>query len=516
MKKITRCLLITVTMLYSIVVHSQQVAINEDGSLPNPNAILDVKSFTKGVLIPRMSTTQRTAIPNTRGLLVYDSTTNSFWYNDGTVWTNLAPGASASNAWSLTGNDSTTSANFLGTTDAQPLRVKVNNEPAGIITVNSLFNTFWGHRAGGSVTSGNSNTGTGNSALSLNTTGDLNSAFGRGALRLNTTGSENTANGAFALGNNTSGNENTATGRYASFNNLAGHFNTAAGNQTLMANNSGSNNTAIGYTSLRHSTGDFNTAVGSGTLFTLSSGQRNTAVGANALYSTRNGQSNTAVGNHALYFNTSGWLNTAVGNQALYSNSIGNFNTAIGYGADVNSASLSNATAIGFGAIVNLPNKVRIGNSSVFSIEGAVPFSTPSDARFKNEVQEDVKGLDFILQLRPVTYQFDAKFFDEQQRAGMAENKDLVLDKGMEEAYSRATAIRRSGFIAQEVEKAAAASGYNFSGLIKPQDETGHYSISYESFVIPLVKSIQELHAEMEKLKKENETLKKQISNSKL
>lgn len=512
MKKTTRRLFIAAITLFSISSQAQQVAINEDGSLPNPNAILDVKSITKGVLIPRMSSTQRTAIPNTRGLLVYDSTTNTFWYNDGTLWINLVPGASASPAWALVGNAGTTTGNFLGTTDAKPLRVKVNNEPAGLVTVNNPFNTFWGHQAGGFITSGHSNTGTGHSTLSLNTTGEYNSAFGRGALRLNTSGNENTANGAFSLGNNTSGNENTATGRYALFNNLTGHFNTAAGNQALMGNNSGSNNTAIGYTSLRSSTGDYNTALGSGTLFTSSSGQRNTAVGANALYSTSNGQSNTAVGNHALYYNVSGWLNTAVGNQALYSNIAGNFNTAIGHGADVNSASLTNATAIGFGAIVNLPHKVRIGNSSVFSIEGAVSFSTPSDARFKNNIREDVKGLDFILQLRPVTYQFDARSFDEQQRAGMTENRQLILDNGMEEAYNLAAAIRRSGFIAQEVDKAASASGYDFSGLIKPQKDEGHYSISYESFVVPLVKSIQELYAEMEKLKKENEALKKQIS----
>ena len=39
-----------------------QVGINTDNSTPDGSAILDVKSNTKGLLIPRMTTTQRSAI----------------------------------------------------------------------------------------------------------------------------------------------------------------------------------------------------------------------------------------------------------------------------------------------------------------------------------------------------------------------------------------------------------------------------------------------------------------------
>ena len=60
---------------------AQNVAINEDGSLPNANAILDIKATGKGILIPRMSTTERMSIVAPHGLLVYDTTTHSFWYN---------------------------------------------------------------------------------------------------------------------------------------------------------------------------------------------------------------------------------------------------------------------------------------------------------------------------------------------------------------------------------------------------------------------------------------------------
>src|SRR4030095_12234410 len=104
--------------------------------------------------------------------------------------------------------------------------------------------------------------------------------------------------------------------------------------------------------------------------------------------------------------------NTAVGTFSLFNNVTGNSITAIGFGADVGADNLTNATAIGEGAIVDASNKVRIGNGAVTVIEGQVPFTTPSDGRFKFNVREDVKGLDFIMQLRPVTYQFDVKRFD--------------------------------------------------------------------------------------------------------
>ena len=53
---------------------SQSVGINTDGSNPDPSAVLDVKSTDKGVLIPRMTATQRNAISNPpKGLLVFQT-----------------------------------------------------------------------------------------------------------------------------------------------------------------------------------------------------------------------------------------------------------------------------------------------------------------------------------------------------------------------------------------------------------------------------------------------------------
>jgi hypothetical protein len=194
-----------------------------------------------------------------------------------------------------------------------------------------------------------------------------------------------------------------------------------------------------------------------------------------------------------MYLNTTGNNNTASGFLALNTNTIGNNNTALGYYADVTGGNFSNATAIGYNAKVNASNKVRIGNASVTKIEGQVPFTTPSDGRYKFNVQEDVKGLSFIMKLRPVTYQFDVNKFDNITSINGSDNVVQV-------AYNTAKEIRRTGFIAQEVETAANSSNYNFSGIDKPLTPEDHYSLSYESFVVPLVKGMQEQQQMIKKL----------------
>jgi uncharacterized protein (TIGR02145 family) len=69
-----------------------QVSINSDSSLPDNSAMLDIKSTTKGLLIPRMTSAQRMAIsPVTPGLMVYQTDAPSgFYFYNGSKW--MAPG----------------------------------------------------------------------------------------------------------------------------------------------------------------------------------------------------------------------------------------------------------------------------------------------------------------------------------------------------------------------------------------------------------------------------------------
>ena len=433
-------------VLFSISCIAQNVAINEDGSLPDPKAILDIKSTTKGILIPRMSTADRLAIAAPKGMLVFDTTTNSFWYCDSVVgtyrqWNYLAKG----NYWGRNGNIADDNS-FIGTWNNKPLQIRVNMRYAGEIHP-SRNNAFWGYEAGHT-----------NSGQWGDSTGWNNTAVGSYSPYSNRSGSSNLALGEYSLYSNTSGSGNTASGGHSLYNNTTGVANTSTGQWALYENTTGSRNTAMGISALVNN----------------NQGTDNTAVGSYSLYNTRNGSNNTAIGSVA----------------------------------DV-APLVSNATAIGAGTWVNVSNKVRIGNSAVTSIEGQVPFTVPSDGRFKFSIKEDVKGLDFILQLRPVTNQFDVKRFETQIGRPNKNKENKPQDTGMEAAYKVAADIRRSGFIAQEVEKAADQSGYNFSGIIPPQSTEDHYSLSYESFVVPLVKAVQELSAKIDSLEKKNEILEK-------
>lgn len=80
--------------IISYLTFSQNVAITDDDTyVANSSAMLDVKSSSKGMLVPRLTTTQRTAIPSpATGLLVYDTTIGSFYYYNGTSWTNITSG----------------------------------------------------------------------------------------------------------------------------------------------------------------------------------------------------------------------------------------------------------------------------------------------------------------------------------------------------------------------------------------------------------------------------------------
>ena len=78
-------------ILFALNTNAQSVAINNDGSTADPSAILDLKSTNQGVLVPRLTQTQRTAIATpATGLMVYqtDATAGFYFYN-GTAWTSL-------------------------------------------------------------------------------------------------------------------------------------------------------------------------------------------------------------------------------------------------------------------------------------------------------------------------------------------------------------------------------------------------------------------------------------------
>lgn len=140
------------------------VSINNDGAPPDSSAILDLQSSSMGLLVPRMSTGERSAIGSpATGLIVYDLNESSLYCYSGSSWIKVMSG-----------------------------------------------------------TTGNDNTASGGVALRSNTTGSRNSASGTGSLNSNTTGSENSVVGAVALGLNTVRSNLVAVGDSALYHNGTG------------------------------------------------------------------------------------------------------------------------------------------------------------------------------------------------------------------------------------------------------------------------------------------------------
>ena len=131
-------------------------------------------------------------------------------------------------------------------------------------------------------------------------------------------------------------------------------------------------------------------------------------------------------------------------------------------------------------------NRIEVGNTSVSVIAGQVGFSTYSDARIKDNIQADIPGLSFISKLRPVTYNLNIHRQNEMIYKGIqTNNADWDGKYDIEK-------IKMSGFLAQDVAKAAKESGYDFSGVQIPANPNDIYSLRYSDFVVPLVKAGQE------------------------
>jgi hypothetical protein len=88
-KKSTILRLIGIILLFLLTVKvSAQGNVGIGTNNPNPSAILDLSATDKGLLTPRLTSTQRVAISTpATGLLVYDTDNSNFWYFNGTIWT---------------------------------------------------------------------------------------------------------------------------------------------------------------------------------------------------------------------------------------------------------------------------------------------------------------------------------------------------------------------------------------------------------------------------------------------
>lgn len=314
--RIIALLILLIFSPFLIMSQNESVGINTNN--PANSAILDVVSNNKGVLIPRMSSAQRTSISGpVGGLLVYDNTTNSFWYYEG-GWIEIASSTSSS---MIADSDNDTQIQTEESADEDIIRFDIagtekflmrDSRIEPVNAGNSVFlginagqnddlsdnrNVFLGTLAGRQNTSGQNNIAIGYRSFQNNTTGASNIAIGEDAARANTTGSDNIAIGANALNSNQTSSENFALGYNALQDFTSGTGNLAVGHQSLQNLTTGSDNVSLGSLSLQNNlTGSNNVAIG------REAGQNATGSG-NVFIGYRAGENET--GSNKLYIENS-------------------------------------------------------------------------------------------------------------------------------------------------------------------------------------------------------------------
>ena len=440
---------------------------------------------------------------------VAPGTTGNVLTSDGTTWTS-APASGGGSTLDGYTNDATTAPNCstaLGSGAGATLTAQhvtaVGYKAAGT-TTGGVLSVYLGSFAGNcSIGSANVGIGYGTIQCGNCTLTKCNTAVGYNALARSSalTGWENTVIGARAGACNSSGRDNTAVGACAMFCNTSGFANTAIGYRALCLN----------------STGDWNIAIGDAAMLCLVNGNDNIALGRFALGSasslrTQNcniaigkwaGQcvqascNNIYIGNCSGCMNFCGCANVGVGQSTLGTRSYGSDNTAVGYLAgsscdNTTPTTGNNNIAIGRNAgrclatcatsgfvDMNVPNvlsnHIIMGNIAHTCALIQVGWTTVSDCRDKSCFKEVPHGLDFVNALKPTEYQFK-KSRDSEETDG----------------------VTRYGFLAQDV---IALEGD--SPVVASADDLDKLKYNEAHLVPILVKAIQELSAEVKRLKGE-------------
>jgi hypothetical protein len=363
------------------VIHAQNVGINETGAAPAVSAILDVAAANKGLLMPRLANHETVPAPAT-GLIVYNTTTNTFWYFNGTIWIEIRQGpfelvdldgdtrvtvewnpdediirffcASAVDQMRFNGKTLhfTSNNTFVGNSSGDPntgahntffgFQTGMNSTTgshntllgsrAGEGLLNAQFNVFIGSGAGTSATTAESNIYIGYLSGNANTLGTRNTILGFSSGYLSSA-SDNTFFGYRSGYSNTTGNQNLYAGKDAGFASTTGSNNVSIGFEAGMWNVVGNSNVFIGWRAGREATTSDNTIVGYEAGRNFTTGDQNSFFGTLAGQQTTTGRYNTFIGFNAGRDNMGANANTFIGWRTGFTNTTGNQNTFLGYSA---------------------------------------------------------------------------------------------------------------------------------------------------------------------------------------
>ena len=346
MKSNIKILIVFLILNSQFLILNAQVGINSDGSSPDASAMLDVKSTGKGMLVPRMTTAQRTSINSVAtGLLVYDTDLKSLIFFDGTNWLSLRTG--------LFDKDNDTGISVEVTADKDNiefnlegnLELYMERESDEARLVFERENIYLGKNTGNNSIINNQNiaigTEVGQNAQEFSET----VAIGyQAAKNMNSWSNRDVIIGAYAGQSDAStpvagiSNSNILIGEKAGYNWSKGDYNIAVG---LVAGGSSLHTTPTEYNNnifLGHLAGTYqmtgNGSIGIG-YQALSYGNYNTEDVAIGMYSGQDIEGtqtyNVTIGHYAGRDITSGKENIAIGRWALSDITEESWNIAIGY-----------------------------------------------------------------------------------------------------------------------------------------------------------------------------------------
>ena len=320
-----------------------------------------------------------------------------------------------------------------------------------------------------------------------------------------TTSDNNVIIGSLAGAAITTGGNNTIVGRGAGNDLVDGVDNVFIGEEAAAKQTSASSCVFIG-----KGAGEENTTgaqhVGIGALSmsynaaAAQTGHGHTCVGYTAGYVLQGASTyNVLIGQDCGNEMTTGSYNTCVGKGSGDNITTGNGNTCVGANVQPSAVDGDNQFVFGDNISGAGDDTFRVGKSSAYisaTLSGTQTFTVSSDERKKRNINDNNLGLEFINDIKTKTFQWrPANEFPEEWEA-FKEDSDgnRVYDK-------MDTDTTQYGLIAQEVKEsmgkfdADTFPGWNV-------DPKGIQEVSRESFVIPLIKAVQELSQQVEDLKK--------------
>jgi len=206
---------------------------------------------------------------------------------------------------------------------------------------------------------------------------------------------------------------------------------------------------------------------------------------------------NTIIGDASATVLSSGDVNTGVGKLSLRNLTTGNGNTTLGYnttlsGSGVEKEMILAANTAGAGITGAGTETCRLGCGTDYITNDFGENATwthSSDVRIKKDIEDNELGLDFINDIRTVTF---------KKKASSEYPEEFEQHNANQTERSKPNRIHY-GFIAQEVKKAMDKAGHS-EFPVWSENRDGMQELGEAEFITPLIKAVQELSAKVEEL----------------